>query len=314
MNRQLSQLSKYLQQQGFLAEAQAISSLNQTTAWQKVLDAIEEPLPDQIITSIQYLKDGMEGMVENMQKMKDLPPDDLKALVEITSKTKPNQLNKSSQAELMKSLWSGTKFMGKRTLQVLPFVGFAFAFLIALKNFIYAFTSFAKLVKDSEQVGLTWLEVLIPSKLEEKINTFKNNPDKMLTLVRLIKYAQAFVVEGVLFVTNDLDFVKDVIFLFLDFGSFGWLLVADISVSTILMVIQYLAESSAKETYEIVLNDIKTIATSKLQAFKQTDFSTMQPEELNQWFLKQNQPNQTPKPTDFSNMDPEDLNQWFLKH
>lgn len=298
MNQNLFHLYKYLHQNGLIVEAQLVSNVvEKTTAlkeWQNVLNATREPLPDQIMTAIQYLKNGATEMYKNMEPIKNLSEDDLKNLVILASKAQTLQsqgqinletLTKQGQAQLAKSLWSGTKLLGKQTLHLMPYVGFIFSFLFGLKNFVYGLTTFAKLAKDSEQIGLTWLEILFPGKLNEKVTIYKNDPKQMQILTRLTRYSQEFSTEGISLIANIIDFIKDVIFLFIDIGSFGWLIVGDISLSIILMAIQYVVQSESYELFENTINDIVSISNSKIKELSVTDFDSMNPEELNQWFL-----------------------------
>jgi len=187
--------------------------------------------------------------------------------------------------DLAKSLWGGTKYLGSKGLKLIPVIGFVFSFGIALKNFIYGFTTFAKLVKDSQQIELNWIEVLFPQKLTEKLIQFKAEPEKLKILAQLTKYSKEFSDEGISLVANSIDFVKDIIFLFIDVGSFGWLTVGDVSLSFILMVIESITESNLLWQFDAIINRIVLTANIKIKELSNINVSDE--ETTNQWFKDQ---------------------------
>lgn len=261
-------LSQYLEKIGLIEEAGRIFQLAQNQpelqSWQEVITAAQEPVSDQILTAIRYVTEGASAMYENAQTLNQLSDDDLKLLVEIASKTHNNDatdfnaLTKNAQMGLVKSL-------GTKALRLMPVIGFIFSFLIALKNFVYGLTTFAKLVKDCSQIDLNWLEVLFPEKLNEKVSQYQNDPEKLKVLTQLTKYSKEFSDEGISFLANVIDFIKDIIFLFIDVGSFGWLTVADVSLSFILMGIEYVIESNTLPMFDPIIKKIVFIANNKIQ-------------------------------------------------
>jgi hypothetical protein len=227
-------------------------------------------------------------MSHNAEKLNELSSDELslgiQMLASMPEKTAHdfNSLTKTAQMEWAKKLWGGTKFMGEKSLRILPVIGFIFSFMIALKNFVYGLTAFSKLAADSSLIGLSWLEILFPEKLNQKVQEFKNEPTKLVTLVNLTKYSKEFSDEGISFVANSIDFVKDIIFLFIDIGSFGWLTVGDISLSVIIMALEMLAESNTLVKFDSIITQIASIASGKIQQLSTIDFSDE--EAVGKWF------------------------------
>lgn len=282
-------LSERLNTLGYHQEAEEILKISQLSPiqlWQDLIQAANAPVPDQVLTAGRYVSSGVNEMVKNAQQFSHLSPEELTAGIKLALNPKTagiNQLEKSAQMELAKSLWNGTKSLGKGVLRVIPVVGFIFSFLIALKNFVYGLTTFAKLAKDSEQIGLNWLEILFPEKLSGKVKEYKGDPIKLSTLVQLTKYSKEFSDEGISFASNGIDFIKDVIFLFIDVGSFGWLTIGDISLSFILMGLEYLAESQTLPLFDKVIFQVINLAEAQITALSKPDFENE--EVLNQWFL-----------------------------
>jgi hypothetical protein len=303
MNNKLSNLTIILAQQNLIKEAQSIfdlpNQIEHIKKWQVINEEIESPLPNQIITSIQYMKKNLNAMIQSSDGMKHLSQKDLQTLIEMITfaqQHKANQLNqfqKHGQSELLQNIWKGTKYVGKQTSHLIPVVGFAFSFFWALKGFVYSLTSFSKLLKDSGLIGMSWLEVISPEELKQKATILQNNPGDLLILTRLTKYSEAFSENIISFVTDGADFIKDLIFLFLDIGSFGWMTIGDISISVFFMVIQQLAQSASADQFKVVLNKIKSIVDSNIEKLSLSsninfDFESMSPDELNKWFEKLN--------------------------
>lgn len=260
-------LSKYLDSQGLFTESKLIEKLAQdssTSEWQEIIAIVEQPVSDQVLTAVRYLKQGAMGMYQNAEKLNQLSESDLRTLAEITSKYQKNtasqfeKLSKTAQMEFLKQL-------GTKGLRLMPVIGFAFSFLIALKNFVYGLTTFAKLVKDSSQIGLNWFEVLFPNKLNEKVTQYQNDPEQLKIITQLTKYSKEFSDEGISFLANIIDFVKDIIFVFIDVGSFGWLTIGDVGLSFILMGIEKLIESNVLPEFDLILNRIISIANQHIQ-------------------------------------------------
>lgn len=264
----LTILSKYLNNIGLSDEAYQIFKLAQAEpeiqSWQEVITIAQTPVSDQILTAIQYVAQGANSMYQSAQNLNRLSEADLKLLVEIVSKSNStdasnfDSLTKTAQINIVKNF-------GTKALRLMPVIGFMFSFLIALKNFVYGLTTFAKLVKDCTQVDLTWLEVLFPEKLMEKTTQYQDDSEKLKVLAQLTKYSKEFSDEAISFVANIIDFIKDIIFLFLDVGSFGWLTVGDISLSLVLMGIEYVVEANTLPQFDPILTKIIEIANNQIQ-------------------------------------------------
>ncbi len=242
--------------------------------WKNLLDSIDDPIPDQISQAAKYLASGAIEMYQSQQHLNQLSPEQLRAAINNA------YFNKEAQ------LWEGAKYLGKKTLNVLPAVGFVFSFLQALKNFVYGLNLFAKLSQDSHQIGLTWFEILFPENLKKKIDEYSDQPVKLKTVASLSKYSKQFSDEGISFVVNIIDFIKDTIFIFIDIGTFGWLTVADVSLSVFLMGVEYLAEKDTLPLFDQTLQNIIELANFKIADLSKMNFSSMDKNQLYQWFLE----------------------------
>lgn len=256
----LISLSAYLKNHGLLEESFQIIQLAQINLkpWQEIISIINTPVPDQILTATKYISQGIIGMQQNAEKLKQLPAEDLKLLAQISSQQANSHQLKTAQLKIIKDL-------GAKGLRLMPLIGFMFSFLIALKNFMYGFATFAKLAKDSSQIELNWFEILFPNKLNEKIDQYQDDPKHLKIVTQLTKYSKEFSDEIISLVANSLDFIKDIIFIFIDVGSFGWMTVGDISLSFILMGLEMLVEANVLPQFDQLLTKIGDIAKQHLQ-------------------------------------------------
>lgn len=316
MNNNLKHLSKELKSLGLNDASRDISSIlknaqesDDVQMWQAVIDEVQRPDPDQIAdVAAKYVVKGVMGLLSAAEKLKGIPKEDIELALEIGSSVPGaikgasinleviekfsrdfNSLNKTAQMSWL----NGVGRFGAGALKVIPIIGVVFSAALAIKNLYYGFVEYSKLSSLSSQIGLHWTDTLFADKIISKINEFSDNPEQLIQTVKVCKSASIFVDEAISLAANSIDFIKDLLFLIVEaaggIGSVvippGWAAMlaigsVDVGISFIIMIIEYYAESAAKEKYKVALGDIKSIAEKKIAVMSETKYEDWDDEAL----------------------------------
>jgi len=318
MNRKILKLSKSLYDSNFNKESENVLNILRKAKlsapleqWKSVYEEATKPIPPQFVgRAVKYLVSGATGLFETSQKLEGLSEEELKQVLELAeqfpevktqagynfkqikklAKEFDNRFPKdghikSAQLDWAKNLIGGGINLGGKALKLIPYVGVIFSGMLAFKNFMYGFWEYSKLKEESKQIGLTWLDTLYPVKIEAKVQEYQDNPEKLEVTSRVSKSAKLFVDEGISFVANFIDAIKDLIFFFLSTATFGLATVGDIGISLIIAAIEWQAENQALAPYSNILKSIANLAQNKINEItRPMDWSNMSEEDIAQYF------------------------------
>jgi hypothetical protein len=265
--------------------------------WQLVLDEVSKPAPSGVFgQAIQYVKSGMAGLTEASKRLANVPQEDIRDAIEYGTKI-PGAVTGGSinldviekfsrQFEAMNKTaqMAALKGLGSKALKIMPIIGVVFSGAFAIKNIIYGFVEYGRLSALSGEIDMLWYETLFADNINKKIEEFRDNPNKLVSTVKVCKSAKIFVDEAISAVANSVDFVKDFAFLILEgliaagsiivpagWGAFLGITSVDILLSVIIWIIEYYAEGAAMEKYDIALANVSDIAEQKIQSFSEID-------------------------------------------
>jgi len=321
VNKNLVTLAKDLNYLGYKNASKKIITISKIAQdlnlemqqWQAVVEEAEKPVPKQIFdVAIESVINGVIGLVKSSENLKGVSEDDIKTALELGSKipgaikganvnidviekfaSNFNKMNKTAQSSVLKGLGN----LGSRALKVIPIIGFVFSAAMAIKNLIYGFIEFRKLMSISDEINMPWYETLFADKMMGRIEQNKGAPEKLIAMIKVSKSAKAFVDEAISFAANYIDFFKDIIFLIVEAivaaGSAiippGWIATlgigaVDITLSFIIMVVEYYAEKNAFEKYDIAINKIKDVAQLEIRTISLNNYDNFDDEELRNIF------------------------------
>lgn len=263
---------------------------NELSDWTEVLNVIRQPIPDQLLEITKTCSHNIKLLNSYASKLSQLSAEDLKTLINMALHSKEashynfESLNKRAQKELAQKFWGGTKFLTKETLRLIPFIGFVFSFMLTLKNLIYSILTFAQLLPEAKELGISWIDCLYSSKLLKIIQLNQNDPEKLKMLVKITKYSKMFLDEGISLLANSSDLAKDLIFSFLATGTFGIAGIMDIGLSAVFMALEWSSESAILKDFDLILRKILSITNSKIEELTASS-SNEDKSSIYQWFL-----------------------------
>jgi len=291
----LNALADFLSKEGFaqeLGDLKKLLVLGQQTFtesdWKNVIAEVEKPLdPTGLDLAINYMVNGAFQLAKSAKKLEGVEPETIQEasglvaqinkesslnydLAKIASLSENAPISKEAQIQWLKQFLGpkATSLLSQTTkggAKIVPVVGALFSFIFAAKNIYYGYYQYQKLVSDASAVGLSAKDTLSPKKLSQQISLSSENPNELTLLAKTTKTARAFWDEAISGAANSIDFVKDIIFLVLEFGSAGLAIIGDIGISIILMLIEAGAESEVLGSYDGVLKYIKTLAEEGLR-------------------------------------------------
>lgn len=149
---------------------------------------------------------------------------------------------------------SSSKLIG-----LIPGVSVIYDIIMTLRGMYYSITSFLKIVKDAELIGIKPIDVLSANKLSSTIEEHSLDPDSLATIVLLAKSASMFYKEGLSAAINALSAIWDTIALLSGIG-----LAIDIFVTILAIGAEYGGGEIITSDYNKILSDIRAIATSNV--------------------------------------------------
>jgi hypothetical protein len=300
------------------ATPQAITEIGQ---WTELLDEAQAPIPPQIFgKAIRFVVKGGVDLYNAATKLQELDPKEIKATIDLAQKVPgissrgsynfekmekiaklleekfpgrmiTETLIKNSQADWITSILGPSGKGVGYGLKLIPYIGVVFSALLAIKNLIYGIWEYTILIKEASKINLSWYETLDTAKLADKVKEYEKDPENLKIAVRTTKSAKVFMDEGISFVANGIDAVKDVIFLIIEAAltPTGWGAVvaggADMASSGVIAIIEYGLEEDMAQRYDRVLEMIVEIAEDNIQrltpaADTNVDYSEMSLEQL----------------------------------
>lgn len=308
LDTRLNSLAASLSYLRYTAEAKQINGIIKNSSysieeWVSVLTEAEAPIPPDVTEeAITYIIQGAANFYKASESLINLDPEDIKSAMEIAKSApgistsagfnfseihKVATLSKSAQTEWVKSIMQGVKSKGGAGLKTIPYIGIIFSAMLAVKNLSYGLWAYSDLIKDCDEIGLTWIDTLYPDRISQKITEFQGDPGKLIIATKTSKSAKVFVDEGISLVANSLDAVKDLLFLFVNFLSFGGSGFLDFGSSAIIAVMEWKAEEATLGKYDGLISKVKEIAENKIQQLtpqsdESVDYSSLTLDELEQ--------------------------------
>lgn len=259
MDKKLKYLIDILKEAELYKEANELTSLlvksanvieNEIVKWQSVIEELEKRPNVQIQTkALLYLIEGAKNLAA-AEPLKSATPEEIANASKIF---KSSMKRNESPEDFLKKNAGVMSMMGKVT----PF----FSFVIALKNIYYGFQEFKKIQSESEKIGMSWMDTLLPSKTMKKAKELQEDPESLKLVTKITKSAMLLWDEGISLIVNLIDGFKDMFFLFADLGTLGWSAPLDFSLSMLLwLAVEVPAEAAMKSFYEPQLRFTKTKA------------------------------------------------------
>lgn len=299
MKQQLFSLADVLIQIQQPAEANLILKLAQQEdiikSWENLLLTCQSPIDPNILSkSFSYMFKGAKNLVTAAAKLQSLSSQQIESLVNMSSnmpgvKTSagfndyqmlkyskqfnelfPNQEFSHIKVAQVSQLVSetGSNIVERQHYKLVPYIGVIFSAIFALKYLTYGFIEFSRLVGNAPTVGLSWQDTLFPERLRQKVSEFNDQPDMLIKLTELIKISKEFISNFISTIGGSIDMVKDLILTFVNIASLGASIFVDLGLSLIIAVIEYFTEQSALEEHNNVINEITSLAVSKIKSFE----------------------------------------------
>lgn len=277
--QQLENLKKQLKQFGLDKQSSLIENIlkfsnyqEELGLWKNVINATNEQIPSNAINIINFTKQNYNKMLAEYNKFSQLSNEELKYAISLAISL-PKSNNENANDYIMKYADNNiTKYsgffssLGNKALKIVPVIGFLFSFILALKNFIYGIDALYSLLSTADNIDLDPRYIFNYNLISDKVNFYKNDPDKMIILARINNLNQVFYDELISLVANSIDFIKDVIFLILDTGSFGLMTLGDIGLSFLFMFIEMSTENQILPEFDKIRNEILRISHIQIKS------------------------------------------------
>lgn len=265
---------------------------NKSLKWQSLIESIDaDPNTLSIADSIKYLGSRISSQADNIRSSKEklnlLGHDDIvKAIDKVSGALK---LATSSRYPMLKTasidvghaffndldeslindsiefiIQSSSKSISKtasssKLIGLIPGISVIYDIIMTLRGMYYSITSFLKIMKDAELIGLRPIDVLSADKLSSAVSDNNSNPDSLATIVLLAKSASMFYKEGLSAAINALSAIWDTIALLSGIG-----LAIDIFVTILAIGAEYGGGEIITSDYNEILSDIRTIALTNV--------------------------------------------------
>ena len=289
MSHKLIQLSLLLEQSGHqkaainTLELVKVSFDDESLLWQKAWEAVNKPRPQQLPTKLaSQLAEGVSGLIQAGKDIQDANPEQLRNAGRAAKKLMSTAGQSTDTLLKYSKIGKDPKItkeagIGSAALRSIPLIGVIFSGLLAFKNFHYAMEEAGNLFhrSRSEDLGVSWYTLLIPANLRALKHKHQSDPVKLPVLDDLAKIAKSFVDELISFIANGTDFVKDMIFLFLDIFTAGWAIWLDIGISVAIMAIEWATESAVLERFDSVIEDIYLTILNTYRKILNSSYETM---------------------------------------
>lgn len=240
--------------------------MTELETWQNVISIVDSDMEQQVTDkAISYLVKTASGLPKALSELRGMNIADLKETASYVLKKSASVQNfeKTAKEESQRKN-ANSSFLGR----TMPFIGPVINGITGIKNCYYGFYYFRDAMKFAQQVGLSWSDTLEPEKISNCVERYRNNPKALIVLSNITKNANAFVVEGLNLVVNGIDSVKDILFIFVDVLSFGGAGFIDFGISVLLWVMEGNFESRWEASYHPILEKIKSIAQTKIDAIE----------------------------------------------
>lgn len=187
--------------------------------------------------------------------IKNVPIDDI-----VKTAKNHQQFIKLSNYDIIKeSSWWGflrNKLSFKAFQYLFPFVSLIFAIV----HFYYFFMEYARFINQTTKLNIKWQDAINPQYLINSVESNKSNPGVLLELVKLTKTNSIMITNLLSTILNYIDFIKDIVMLFVNIGSLGLSIMIDLGISAIILIIEMTANYTVESIYKEILNKIKDIS------------------------------------------------------
>lgn len=259
-----------------------MNKLRELSEQLEIINLTKESIAVIKLASNQAIIPIAESFTENFNLLKSyyskfshLTLDEIKqAIAGILSRYKISELSNNS---LKKEAQLKTLFFN--SLRIIPVVGFIVNFLITLNNLKNSIYHFYQMQSDALKLNLNPIKTLIPNELRKEARVNKDNIDNLNILLDLTTNSKLFYDEAISLVFNSMDFVKDVIFLFVELSTLGLTIFADIGFSVLFALLEYVVEGYVLDDFDPIITLLTELIISNKREYNEVGI-----DELNRYF------------------------------
>lgn len=240
---------------------------DELSKWQEVLNSLSEGYASGTEKAISNIKNSANLLMKEAEKLKTLDKESIEAAID-----KVKKANFKIDEEMIKKIASNPEIIEKDAQlfnmlgKVAPAIGVIFSGMFALKNLAAGIYEVTNLINHKTNLNMSWAQVLNPDSFSYMANNNKDNPEKLKDISIATQISKQVWDEGISLIANSIDFVKDLLFIFINLGTGGLTMAVDIGLSIIIMIAEMSAEKVVLEDFQNVLNSISDIANAHIKS------------------------------------------------